>query len=73
MNKRTYTILSVAAIAVMAGALFGCTFTSALNGGSTFSVSKTDADVMQKITEMGGLNFMLPLAFAEMGACDSEA
>ena len=73
MNKRTYTILSVAAIAVMGGALFGSTFTSALNGGSTFSVSKTDADVMQKITEMGGLNFMLPLAFAEMGACDSEA
>jgi len=73
MNKRTYTILSVAAIAVMGGALFGSTFTSALNSGSTFSVSKTDADVMQKITEMGGLNFMLPLAHAEMGACDSEA
>ncbi len=73
MNKRTYTILSVAAIAVMGGALFGSTFTSALNSGSTFSVSKTEADVMQKITEMGGLNFMLPSAFAEMGACDSEA
>ena len=48
MNKRTYTILSVAAIAVMGGALFGSTFTAQLNAVA-FDVS--GANALQKIEE----------------------
>ncbi len=64
MNKR-YSILSIAAVAVMAATLFGSTYSQSQMTGSTMSVSKTDADVMQKIHDMGGLELVMPAAFAE--------
>ena len=64
MNKR-YSILSIAAVAVIAATLFGSTYSQSQMTGSTLSVSKTDADLMQKIRGMGGLQLVMPKAFAQ--------
>ncbi len=64
MNKR-FSILSIAAVAVMAATLFGSTYTQSQMTGSAMSVSKTDTDLMQKIHDMGGLQLVMPAAFAE--------
>lgn len=64
MNKR-YSILSIAAVAVIAATLFGSTYSQSQMTGSTLSVSKTDDDLMQKIHDMGGLQLVMPAAFAE--------
>ena len=71
MNKRINMLFTVAAVAVMAGALFGSTYTQTQVGGSTFDLSKSDSSALQKITDMGGLELVMPSAFAESGACDS--
>ncbi len=64
MNKR-YSILSITAVAVIAATLFGSTYSQSQMTGSTMSVSNTDADMMQKIHDMGGLELVMPAAFAE--------
>ncbi|MEK6834298.1 MAG: multicopper oxidase domain-containing protein, partial [Thermoproteota archaeon] len=64
MNKR-FSMLSIAAVAVIAATLFGSTYTQSQMTGSTMSVSKTDTDLMQKIHDMGGLELVMPAAFAE--------
>jgi nitrite reductase (NO-forming) len=64
MNKR-YSILSIAAVAVIAATLFGSTYSQSQMTGSTMSVSNTDADLVQKIHDMGGLELVMPAAFAE--------
>ncbi len=64
MNKR-YSILSIAAVAVIAATLFGSTYSQSQMTGNTLSVSKTDDDLMQKIHDMGGLELVMPAAFAE--------
>jgi len=61
----------MAAIAVMGGALFGSSFTSQMTG-STFDFSKSDNAALQKIHDMGGLELVMPAAFAEAGNCDSD-
>ena len=61
MNRRYSTIMTVAAIAVMGGALFGSSFTAPLNGGSTMEV---DADPLAKVAAMGGLELVMPEAYA---------
>ena len=61
-------MFTIAAIAVMGGALFGSSFTSQMTGAA-FS---TDVNVMQKIHDMGGLELVMPAAFAEAGNCDSD-
>ncbi len=63
MNKR-YSILSIAAVAVIAATLFGSTYTQSQMTGNTLSVSKTDVDLMQKIRDMGGLQLVMPSAYA---------
>src|SRR5574338_924814 len=63
MNKR-YSILSIAAVAVIAATLFGSTYTQSQMTGSVMSVSNNDADLMQKIHDMGGLELVMPAAFA---------
>jgi nitrite reductase (NO-forming) len=68
MNKRMNFMFTIAAIAVMGGALFGSSFTSQMTGAA-FS---TDVNVMQKIHDMGGLELVMPAAFAEAGNCDSD-
>ena len=68
MNKRINFMFTIAAIAVMGGALFGGTFTAQLN--ATASDVKSDVNALQKIQEMGGLELVMPGAFAASGACD---
>ena len=68
MNKRTNLMFTIAAIAVMGGALFGSSFTSQMTGAAL----SADANTLQKIHAMGGLELMMPAAFAASGACDSD-
>ena len=68
MNKRMNFMFTIAAIAVMGGALFGSTFTAQLN-----ATASNDVSALQKIEEMGGLELVMPAAFADMGDCDSAA
>jgi len=69
MNKRMNFMFTIAAIAVMGGALFGSTFTAQLNATS-FDV-KSDVSALQKIRDMGGLELVMPGAFAATGDCDA--
>ena len=69
MNKRMNFMFTIAAIAVMGGALFGSSFTSQMTGAA-FS---TDVNALDKIHDMGGLELIMPGAFAEGGSCDSDA
>ena len=71
MNKRMNFMFTIAAVAVMGGALFGSTFTAQLN--ATAFDAKSDVSALQKIEEMGGLELVMPGAFAEMGDCNSAA
>jgi len=68
MNKRTNLMFTIAAIAVMGGALFGSSFTSQMTGAAL----SADANTLQKIHAMGGLELVMPAAFAEAGNCDSD-
>jgi len=70
MNKRMNFMFTIAAIAVMGGALFGSTFTAQLNAVA-FDVS--GASALQQIEEMGGLELVMPAAFAASGACDDAS
>jgi len=70
MNKRINFMFTVAAIAVMGGALFGSTFTAQLNA-TAFDV-KSDVSALQKIRDMGGLELVMPGAFAAMGDCEVQ-
>ena len=65
MNKRMNFMFTIAAVAVMGGALFGSTFTAQLN--ATVSDVKSDVSALQKIQEMGGLELVMPGAFAAYG------
>ncbi|MGH9910793.1 MAG: multicopper oxidase domain-containing protein, partial [Nitrososphaerales archaeon] len=69
MNKR-YSILSIAAVAVIAATLFGSTYTQSQMTGNTLTVTKTDLDLMQAIHDMGGLTLVMPPAYASID-CDS--
>ena len=61
-------MFTIAAIAVMGGALFGSSFTSQMTGAA-FS---TDVNAMQKIHDMGGLELVMPAAFAEAVAVTAQ-
>ena len=65
MNRRYSTIMTVAAVAVMAGALFGSSFTAPQIGGSTMEVETTP---LSKVAAMGGLELVMPEAYAA-GPC----
>lgn len=73
MNKRSSMILTVAAVAVMGATLFGSTFTQTQIGGTTLDVSKMDVDVLQAIRDMGGLELVMPQAFAELDCANLPA
>ena len=65
MNRRISTIMTVAAIAVMGGALFGSSFTSPQVGGSVLDV---ETSPLAKVANMGGLELVMPEAYAS-GPC----
>ena len=67
MNRRYSTIMTVAAIAVMGGALFGQSFTA---GSSGVYSSDYTVDAYAAIDRMGGLQLVMPEAYAVSGTCD---
>ncbi|MDP6772300.1 MAG: multicopper oxidase domain-containing protein, partial [Anaerolineales bacterium] len=67
MNRRYSTIMTVTAVAVMAGALFGQSFTA--NSSDVYS-SDYKVDAYAAIDRMGGLQLVMPEAYAVSGTCD---
>ena len=65
MNRRISTIMTVAAIAVMGGALFGSSITAPLNSGTTMEV---ETSPLAQVAAMGGLELVMPEAYAS-GPC----
>lgn len=65
MNKRISMLFTVAAVAVMGATLFGSTYTQTQISGQSLDVTQMDADVMEQIHQMGGLQLVMPEAFAE--------
>ena len=74
MNKRFSMILTVTAVAVMGATLFGSTFTATQTGGQSLDFSEMDVNVLDQIRSMGGLQLVMPKAFAETdcGALESS-
>ncbi|MEC4848843.1 MAG: multicopper oxidase domain-containing protein [Nitrosarchaeum sp.] len=58
-------LFTIAAVAVMGATLFGSTYTQTQIGGQSLDVSKMNADVIEQIHQMGGLQLVMPEAFAE--------
>jgi nitrite reductase (NO-forming) len=56
-------LFTIAAVAVMGATLFGSTYTQTQISGQSLDMSKMD--MMDKIREMGGLQLVMPQAFAE--------
>jgi len=73
MNKRMSMLFTVTAVAVMGATLFGSTFTQTQISGQSYDVSKMDVNVMDQIRQMGGLQLVMPQAFAETDCSALEA
>ncbi|AFS81305.1 hypothetical protein NKOR_07190 [Candidatus Nitrosopumilus koreensis AR1] len=58
-------LFTIAAVAVMGATLFGSTYTQTQIGGQSLDMEKMDIDVIEKIHQMGGLQLVMPQAFAE--------
>lgn len=65
MNKRISMVFTIAAVAALASALFGSTYTQTQIAGQSIDASKMDADMIASIHAMGGLELVMPQAFAE--------
>ena len=65
MNKRVSMLFTVAAVTIMGATLFGSTYTQTQISGQSVDFSQMDADVMDQIHQMGGLQLVMPQAFAE--------
>ena len=65
MNKKTSMLFTIAAVAVMGATLFGSTYTQTQIGGQSLDINKMDVDVIEQIHQMGGLQLVMPQAFAE--------
>ncbi len=63
MNKRVSMLFTIAAVAVMGATLFGSTYTQTQISGQ--SIAMSDMDMMDQIRGMGGLQLVMPQAFAE--------
>ena len=74
MNKRYTLLFTIAAVAVMGATLFGSTYTQTQISGQSLDMSQMDIDMMDKIRNMGGLQLVMPQAFAETdcGALESS-
>jgi len=66
MNKRVSMLFTIAAVAVMGATLFGSTYTQTQISGQSLDMSEMDIDVMEQIRQMGGLQLVMPKAFAEV-------
>jgi nitrite reductase (NO-forming) len=66
MNKRVSMLFTIAAVAVMGATLFGSSYTQTQIGGQSIDLNKMDVDVIEKIHQMGGLQLVMPQAFADV-------
>ena len=64
MNKRISMLFTVAAVAVIGATLFGSTYTQTQISGQSLDVSKMNVNVIEQIHQMGGLQLVMPEAFA---------
>lgn len=58
-------LFTIAAVAVVSATLFGSTYTQTQISGQSIDVSQTNVDLMQQIHDMGGLQLVMPQAFAD--------
>ncbi|HXV66143.1 MAG TPA: multicopper oxidase domain-containing protein [Nitrosopumilaceae archaeon] len=58
-------LFTIATVAIVGATLFGSTYTQTQLGGTTMSLPQTKEDLMQTIHNMGGLELVMPQAFAE--------
>ena len=58
-------LFTIAAVAVIGATLFGSTYTQTQLSGQSLDTSKMDANVIEQIHQMGGLQLVMPQAFAE--------
>ena len=65
MNKRISMLFTIAAVAVMGATLFGSTYTQTQISGQSLDMAQMDVNVMDQIRNMGGLQLVMPQAFAE--------
>ncbi len=66
-------LFTIAAVAVMGATLFGSTYTQTQISGTSLDMSKMDIDMMDQIRQMGGLQLVMPQAFAETDCGALEA
>jgi len=66
MNKRYSMLFTITAVAVMGATLFGSTYTQTQISGQSIDMSQIKHDMMDKIRQMGGLQLVMPQAFAEV-------
>ncbi len=73
MNKRISMLFTITAVVVMGATLFGSTYTQTQISGQSIDMSQMDIGMMDKIRQMGGLQLVMPQAFAETdcGALES--
>ena len=65
MNRRLSMMFTVAAVAVMGATLLGSNYTQTQIAGQTLDLEAMDIDVLEQIHAMGGLELVMPSAFAE--------
>jgi len=65
MNKRYSMLFTIAAVAIVSATLFGSTYTQTQISSQSIGAPQTDTDLMQQIRDMGGLQLVMPQAFAE--------
>jgi len=65
MNKRVSMLFTIAAVAVMGATLFGSTYTQTQIAGQSLDINQMDVNVIEQIHQMGGLQLVMPQAFAE--------
>ncbi|HEY5735432.1 MAG TPA: multicopper oxidase domain-containing protein, partial [Nitrosopumilus sp.] len=67
-------LFTIAAVAVMGATLFGSTYTQTQISGQSLDMTQMDVNVMDQIRNMGGLQLVMPQAFAETdcGALESS-
>jgi len=66
-------LFTITAVAVMGATLFGSTYTQTQISGTSLDMSKMDIDMMDQIRQMGGLQLVMPQAFAETDCGALEA
>ena len=58
-------LFTVTAVAVMGATLFGSTYTQTQIAGQSMDTSNFDVEILDQINQMGGLQLVMPEAFAE--------